>query len=86
MKPSTPTRAIAFDLVPLTATRDVNLRATPSISADVITGLKQGSEVTILERQGNWDHVEVVISGSEERQGWAYGSYLTPQTDPAVKP
>ena len=65
-----------------TVVRDVNLRAAPSASADVITALKQGSAVTVLERQGNWDHVEVVISGQESRQGWAYGGYLA-ETDKA---
>jgi hypothetical protein len=65
-----------------TVVRDVNLRAAPSVSADVITALKQGSAVTVLERQGNWDHVEVVISGQESRQGWAYGGYLA-ETDKA---
>ncbi|HKD48944.1 MAG TPA: SH3 domain-containing protein [Rhizomicrobium sp.] len=70
-----------------TVVRDVNLRATPSTSADIITGLKQGATVTILERQGNWDHVEVVISGRESRQGWAYGSYLAENDkNPAPKP
>jgi hypothetical protein len=32
--------------------------------------------VTILDRQGNWDHLEIVISGQISRQGWAYGSYI----------
>ncbi len=63
-----------------TVVRDVNLRAAPSVSAEVITALKQGSAVTVLDRQGNWDHVEVVISGQESRQGWAYGGYLA-ETD-----
>jgi hypothetical protein len=56
--------------------RDVNLRAAPSTNAQVIAGLKQGMAVTILDRQGNWDHLEIVISGQISRQGWAYGSYI----------
>ena len=56
--------------------RDVNLRAAPSTNAQVIAGLKQGTAVTILDRQGNWDHLEIVISGQISRQGWAYGSYI----------
>jgi uncharacterized protein YraI len=56
--------------------RDVNLRAAPSTSGEVIAGLKQGTPVTVLDQQGNWDHVEVVIFGQTSRQGWAYGSYI----------
>jgi hypothetical protein len=65
--------------------RDVNLRAAPSTSAEVITPLKQGTAVTVLDRQGSWDHVEVVISGKTSRQGWAYGSYIgdTGKSSPA---
>ena len=67
--------------------RDVNLRAAPSTSADVITGLKQGMAVIILDRQGNWDQLEVVVSGQTSRQGWAYGSYIgEPGKSPAAKP
>jgi hypothetical protein len=67
--------------------RDVNLRAAPSTNAQVIAGLKQGTAVTILDRQGNWDHLAIVISGKISRQGWAYGSYIG-ETDknPAAKP
>ena len=56
--------------------RDVNLRVGPSTSAAVITSLKQGTAVTVLDVQGNWDHIQVVISGQTSRQGWAYGSYI----------
>ena len=59
-----------------TVIRDVNLRAAPSTNAQVIAGLKQGTLVTILERQGNWDHLQIVISGKISHQGWAYGSYI----------
>jgi SH3-like domain-containing protein len=67
--------------------RDVNLRAAPSTTAQVIASLKQGTAVTILDRRGNWDRLEVVISGQISRQGWAYGSYIG-ETDknPAAKP
>jgi hypothetical protein len=67
--------------------RDVNLRAAPSTSAQVIASLKQGTPVTILDRQGNWDHLEIVISGQISRQGWAYGSYIgETNKNPAAKP
>jgi hypothetical protein len=56
--------------------RDVNLRAAPSTSADVIAALKQGMTVAVLDRRGNWDQVEIVIPGEASRRGWAYGSYL----------
>jgi hypothetical protein len=65
--------------------RDVNLRAAPSTNAPVIAGLKQGTAVTILDRQGNWDHLAIVISGQISRQGWAYGSYIG-ETDKNLGP
>lgn len=65
--------------------RDVNLRAAPATSGQVIMALKHGTEVTVLERQGNWAHVAVVISAQESRDGWAYGSYLG-ESGPAAKP
>jgi hypothetical protein len=55
----------------------VNLRALPSTDAPVITMLKRGVAVTILERDGDWDHVQIVISGRTSRQGWAYARYIT---------
>jgi|GEM_PF-5638691 len=67
--------------------RDVNLRAAPSTNAQVIAGLKQGTAVTILDRQGNWDHLEIVISGQISRQGWAYESYIgETNKNPTAKP
>jgi len=67
--------------------RDVNLRAAPSTNAQVIAGLKQGTAVTILDRQGNWDHLQIVISGQISREGWAYGSYIgETNKSPAAKP
>ena len=72
---------------PFVVLRDVNLRAQPSMSAAVIAGLKQGTAVTILDRQGNWDQVEVVISGQISRQGWAYGNYIgDTNKNPATQP
>ena len=32
--------------------------------------------VTVLDVQGNWDHIQVVMSEKTSRQGWAYGSYI----------
>jgi uncharacterized protein YraI len=63
--------------------RAVNLRAAPSTSAQVIASLAQGTAVTILERQGNWDHVAIVMSNRTSRQGWAYGSYIGETGAPA---
>ncbi|HXR94992.1 MAG TPA: SH3 domain-containing protein, partial [Rhizomicrobium sp.] len=62
-------------------------RAAPSTTAGVIAGLTQGTAVAILDTQGNWDHVEVVISGGTSRQGWAYGSYIgATSKSPAARP
>lgn len=64
--------------------RAVNLRVAPSTTAQVITGLTQGTAVTILDRQGNWDQVEIVMSDKTSRQGWAYRSYISDADKSAV--
>jgi len=68
--------------------RAVNVRAEPSISAPIAASLKRGSQVSVLERRGNWDQVEIVAAappagGPVAQQGWVYSSYLT-DTDPGA--
>ena len=70
--------------------RAVNVRAEPSISAPIAASLKRGAPVSVLEKRGNWDRVEVApASGAAQtgaqaataQQGWVYSSYLT-DSDP----
>jgi uncharacterized protein YgiM (DUF1202 family) len=67
--------------------RAVNVRAEPSISAPIAASLKRGAPVSVLERRGNWDRVEIVAAapaaGQAAQQGWVYSSYLT-DTDPGA--
>lgn len=51
-----------------------NVRATPSISAAVITTLPRNSEVTPLDRRGNW--VRIRIGGPTGKTGWLHASLL----------
>ena len=67
--------------------RAVNVRAEPSVSAPIAANLKRGAQVSVLERRGNWDRVEIVAvapaGGQAAQQGWVYSSYLT-DTDPGA--
>ena len=69
--------------------RAVNVRAEPSVSAPIAANLKRGAQVSVLERRGNWDRVEVVALSqpaaqqTAAQQGWVYSSYLT-DTDPGA--
>src|SRR6185312_3002650 len=66
--------------------RAVNVRAEPSVSAPIAANLKRGTRVSVLERRGNWDRVEIVAvapTGQPAQQGWVYSSYLT-DTDPGA--
>jgi hypothetical protein len=58
-----------------TVLRDVNVRALPSVSAQILTSLKPGTSVTVLDSHGNWNKVQV-SDGGEARTGWLYHSYL----------
>ena len=58
-----------------TVLRDVNMRALPSVSAQILTSLKPDTSVTILDSRGNWNKVQV-SGGGGARTGWLYRSYL----------
>ena len=68
--------------------RAVNVRAEPSIGAPIAASLKRGAQVSVLEKRGNWDQVEIIpgaLAASAQapatQRGWVYSSYLT-DTDP----
>ena len=58
--------------------RDVNVRASPSNAAAVVSTLARGAKVATIERRGNWTLVQ--IGGDSRnikpRRGWVYGSFL----------
>jgi uncharacterized protein YgiM (DUF1202 family) len=69
------------------AARAVNVRAEPSVSAPIAANLKRGAQVSVLEKRGNWDQVEVAPApGAPQtapQQGWVFNSYLT-DADPGA--
>jgi hypothetical protein len=69
-----------------TVARPVNMRAQPATDAAVLTSLKRGAPVAILEKSGNWDRVEASGEAGQVLQGWVYGSYLSDAASPAPKP
>lgn len=59
-----------------TILREVNLRSLPSVSAGVLTSLKSGTQIAVLENRGNWDRIQISDEGGIVQQGWVYRSFL----------
>ena len=56
-----------------------NVRMSPAIEADnVLDKLPRGTQVTLIERQGDWYHVQL----ADERTGWMHESVVS--TDPSA--
>ena len=68
------------------ASRSINVRAEPSVSAAIAANLKRGAPVAILEKRGNWDRVEIRAGRARRnrRKGWVFNTYLT-DTDPGER-
>lgn len=66
----------------------VNLRQGPGLDSSVISVLRQGQKVSVLDRNNNW----FMVSVDKETygfKGWVYGDFLdrlTPREPPAVPP
>ncbi len=54
--------------------RDVNVRASPSNAAAVVSTLSRGVKVATIERRGNWTLVQIEgdSRNTKHRQGWVY--------------
>ncbi|MGZ5921195.1 MAG: SH3 domain-containing protein, partial [Rhizomicrobium sp.] len=66
------------------ASRSINVRAEPSVTAAIAANLKRGAPVAILEKRGSWDRVEIAApAGAQPAQGWVFNSYLS-ETDPSA--
>ena len=67
------------------ASRSINVRAEPSVSATIVVNLKRGASVAILEKRGSWDRVEVSSppGTAKQTEGWVFNTYLV-DTDPSV--
>ncbi len=56
------------------------VRKAPEIGSTILTSLKKGSYVTLMEKSGNWWKVEY----AQNRFGYCHGSYITPVEGSAV--
>ncbi len=73
------------------ATRSINVREQPSTGAGVAVNLKRGTAVSILEKRGSWDRVEIAASQTPGQQapvvqGWVFTSYLADSDPTAAAP
>lgn len=59
----------------------LNLRASAGVEHDVVARLPRGSEVTIVERDGEWARLAPT---SAHRGGWVSSSYLADQAPGAI--
>ncbi|UUT35757.1 SH3 domain-containing protein [Microbacterium elymi] len=62
-KPTTTTKYVAVAL---------NLRASASLSAKIVTTMPRGAKVTVLKKAGSWSQVKYGTRG-----GWVANAYLT---------
>jgi len=62
--------------------REVNVRASPSNTATVVSTLQRGLKVARIEQRGSWALVQIegADRNTRPRQGWVYGSFLKKET------
>jgi hypothetical protein len=61
---------------------DVNVRADPSAAARVVSTLRRGLKVLVIEQRGNWTSVQIEGDKANARPlGWVYGSFLGGEAD-----
>jgi uncharacterized protein YgiM (DUF1202 family) len=77
--PSDSTETRLPDLPALIDASSVNLRSSPSAGAGVVMTLSRDSEVTQIERRGDWVLVRIDgKQGKSPRQGWVFSTFLKP--------
>jgi Bacterial SH3 domain len=60
-----------------TASRVLNVHASPGSKGEVLFSLPKNTTVVLLETQGNWTRIEAPADGAAKtRQGWVYSTYL----------
>lgn len=79
---ATPTATPTPPLAEVTYPYGLNLRADPSITAELLGLLEQGTVVILLDtreeaEEGVWQHVQV-----DGQQGWVLSTYLNPRETP----
>ncbi len=81
--PSPPKVAIAAPPAHLElVVNPANLRADPSLSADVVSRLADGTEVVVVEQRGDWTHVRTTSKSGATSEGWIYNSHLKDEAAP----
>lgn len=63
--------------------RDANVRASPSATARVVSTLRRGLRVSMVEQHGNWTSVRIEADKANTKPlyGWVYGPFLQVETD-----
>jgi hypothetical protein len=60
-----------------TASRVLNVHATPGSKGEVLFSLPKNTVVALLETQGNWTRIEAPADdAAKAKQGWVYSAYL----------
>jgi hypothetical protein len=59
-----------------TTIRSANMRIAPLPSATVVAHLKAGLTVTVLEKKGHWERIDVPGSHDKSQQGWVYDANM----------
>ncbi len=60
----------------------VNIHSAPAVSAPVVSTTVKGETVTILKKQGSFDHIE----GPNRQNGWILARFITGPATPASGP
>ena len=60
----------------LVVLKSVNLRAKPSTGAAVLGSLPRGAKVSVIERSGNWVHIQTAQGAGKPLDGWAFKSFM----------
>lgn len=57
-----------------TASNSLNVRSNPTTASSIVSALKKGSYITLLEKSGSWWKVEY----AKNRYGYCHSDYITP--------
>ena len=76
--PATAPAAVQNAVLPMTiGTSFARIRTAPTTSASVVTTLRHGVQVSLLERHGNWARVHVNSGGAKAAfDGWVFAASL----------
>jgi Bacterial SH3 domain len=62
--------------VTATIIRSANMRIAPLPSAAIVSRLKAGLTVAVLEKKGHWQRIDVPASHDKPQQGWVYDANM----------